>query len=460
MTTTRTRERHRAVVVGAGLAGTTACLDLAARGWDVTLLESRSRLGGRAYSFTREGLEVDTGQHVVLRCYSEYLALLARMGVSSLIGLQDRMDIPVLRPGARPARLRRARTGPAPLHLLPTLAGYSLLTPAERVGAARAMLALRRVDPDDPATDRQSLGGWLRAHGQGARVREALWGLVVVPALNIDVDAASLALAARVFRTGLLEQAAAGDIGVPEATLSTLHDEAARHSLARAGVRVRTRERVSAVEVTDEGCTVRTAGGETAADAVVTAVPHDQAARLLPAHVAPRKEEWAGLGSSAIVNVHLRYDRAVTDLPFGATVGSPVQWFFDRTRTAGADDPAGGQYLVVSLSAADDLLDEPAERLVDVHRRAMADLFPGAAGARLVDGFVTREPRATFRQCAGSSALRPASATASPYVAVAGAWTATGWPDTLEGAVRSGLAATRAIGSPTTHRTERSVMVR
>ena len=434
----------RAVVVGGGVAGTTAALDLVDSGWQVTLLESRSRLGGAAYSFDRDGLPVDTGQHVLLRCYSEYLQLLRRLGVDAAVTVQDRMDIPVLVPGRRAAHLRRAPGLPAPLHLLPTLLGYPALPVADRLAVARAMAALRRVDPLDPATDQVRFGDWLQRHGQSSRTVAALWGLVTVAALNIEVDEASLALAARVFRTGLLERADAGDVATLGKPLSAVHDEASRRALAAAGVDVRTRERVTRLDRDGEGYLVRTADGEVPADVVVLAVPHRHAAAVLPESACPDRDRWEELGSSPIVNVHVRYDRAVTSWKFAAALDSAVQWVFDRTSVSGCE----GQYLAVSLSAADDLVGQSADQVLQTQLPALEALFPAARSATVLDAFVTREPHATFRQRAGSAAVRPASATRWPGTALAGAWTATGWPDTLEGAVRSGHEAARVVGAP------------
>jgi uncharacterized protein with NAD-binding domain and iron-sulfur cluster len=184
---------------------------------------------------------------------------------------------------------------------------------------------------------------------------------------------------------------------------------------------------------------------EIAADAVVLAVPHEAAARLIPPGALPdgTVASWAGLGASPIVNVHVIYDRAVTNLPFAAAVDSPVQWVFDRTRISGLDrsSPARRQYLAISLSAADKYVDVPAARLRERFVPALAELFPAARGAQVIEFFVTRERRATFRQAPGSGRLRPRAGTRLPGLVLAGAWTATGWPDTMEGAVRSGLAA-------------------
>ncbi|HEY2266922.1 MAG TPA: FAD-dependent oxidoreductase, partial [Streptosporangiaceae bacterium] len=178
------------------------------------------------------------------------------------------------------------------------------------------------------------------------------------------------------------------------------------------------------------------------ADAVVLAVPHEKAAPLLPpgALPGPAVAAWEGLGASPIVNVHVIYDRPVMDLPFVAAVDSPVQWVFDRTRISGMDRP-GHQYLAISLSAADQYADTPVAQLQEQFVPALAELFPAARDANVAEFFVTRERRATFRQAPGTAALRPKAATQRPGLVLAGAWTDTGWPDTMEGAVRSGLAA-------------------
>jgi len=193
------------------------------------------------------------------------------------------------------------------------------------------------------------------------------------------------------------------------------------------------------------------------ADGVIIAVPPDTAARLLPSAAASAASAaWQGLGSSPIVNVHVVYDRRVMKLPFVAAVDSPVQWVFDRTEPSGlARDQAraAGQYLAVSVSAADEMVDIPAARLREIFLPALGELFPAARTARVTDFFVTRERRATFRQVPGCERLRPSAATGLPGLALAGAWTDTGWPDTMEGAVRSGLNAARelrlALDAPT-----------
>jgi squalene-associated FAD-dependent desaturase len=433
-------------VIGGGLAGITAAIALAESGADVTLLEARPRLGGATCSFSRAGLTVDTGQHIFLGCCTAYRGLLDRLGMAGHSTLQDRFDVTVLAPGAdgRPRKARLRRTAlPGPLHMLPGLGRYPFLSLAERAKVARPALAMRFVDPADPAADTQRFGDWLARRGQSERTRRALWDLFSVSALNIAGDDASLALAAVVVKTGLLGKNNAADIGVPALPLGELHGDAGANLLAKLGARVMMGTKVAAIEPGEDGYRIQLAQGEPlTADAVVLAVPHEKAAPLMPAGALPEQTVagWAGLGASPIVNVHVIYDRPVMDLPFVAAIDSPVQWVFDRTRISGLDKP-GQQYLAISLSAADQYADTPVAELQEQFVPALAELFPAARDAEVTEFFVTRERRATFRQAPGSGALRPKAETLMPGLVLAGAWTDTGWPDTMEGAVRSGLAA-------------------
>jgi squalene-associated FAD-dependent desaturase len=431
----------RVVIVGGGLAGIAAALDCADAGAAATLLEVRPRLGGAAYSFEREGLRLDNGQHVFLRCCTDYLALLERLGSRTLTTMQPRLAIPAIAPAGKTAWLRRSDL-PAPLHLAGALARYRHLSPAARARAASAALALGRLDPDDPRVDAQAFGDWLAHRRQSPAAVEALWDLVARPTLNLPASQASLALAARVFQVGLLSETAAGDIGWARAPLSDIHDGPARSALARAGVDVRLRTRATRVTQTErEDWAIEGPAGRLGADAVIVAVPHDRLADLVPAG-AIAAGRLARLGSSPIVNLHVVYDRRVTALAFAAGVHSPVQWIFDRTDAAGVER---GQYLAISLSAATEELGMSAPELRSRYLAALSELFPAARHARVERFLVTREHAATFRAAPGVAALRPPPATDLPGLAVAGSFTDTGWPATMEGAVRSGHAAAREV---------------
>ncbi|GAA3710726.1 hydroxysqualene dehydroxylase HpnE [Nonomuraea antimicrobica] len=424
-------------VVGGGLAGITAALALAEAGCPVTLYEARPRLGGAAHSFQRGGLTVDNGQHVFLRCCTAYRGLLDRLGGTALVSLQNRFDVRVLGGAGRSGRLRRASL-PGPLHFVPALAGYRLLGPGDRIQALRGSLALSRLDPADPVLDTMTFGSWLAAHGQGAPVRQALWDLLAVAALNTGVEEVALGPAVKVFKTALLGRPDAADLGIPLVPLGRLHDTAAQEAIARRGGVVRLSAKVTAIEPD----AVIVDGVRTKASAVVVATRHEQAATLVPAGAAPGRDAWSALDASPIINVHALYDRPVMRMPFVAVTGSPVQWVFDKTRVAGLGK---GQYLAVSVSVADTWIDRPTADIRAAFVPELRSVFPAAREARLTDFFVTRERRATFRQAPGSGALRPHGATRWPGLYLAGAWTDTGWPDTMEGAVRSGLHAARLV---------------
>src|SRR5579884_3794687 len=430
------------VVIGGGLSGISASLECARAGATVTLVESRGRLGGAAYSFMREGISADNGQHVFLRCCTEYRRLLGNLNAKDCVTLQPRLEIPVLAPGGRRAWLRRSGL-PAPLHLAGALARYGLLSVADRGRVALAMAALRRVDPDDPAADGISFGAWLTQHGQSSAAIDTIWDLIARPTLNLTPADASLAQAAQVFRVGLLENSCAADIGYARVPLSEIHDRAAREALARAGVDVHLRAGVTGVTPESDGFRVDVNGAPPLRPrAVILAVPADRLARLIPAEAGLSAQTLHGLGTSPIVNLHVVFDRRVTELTFAAGVDTPVQWFFDRTASGGVER---GQYLAISLSAAEAELPMTAEELRHRYLTALGELVPAARHAEVVKFFVTREHAATFRAAPGARALRPAPRTRLPGLALAGAFTDTGWPATMEGAVRSGLAAAREI---------------
>jgi squalene-associated FAD-dependent desaturase len=454
---------RRAVVIGGGLAGISAAIRLREAGVAVTLLEARPWLGGATCSFGRGDMIIDNGQHVFLKCCTAYQELLARLGVTGSVSMQERFDVTVLTPGGKQARLRRSGL-PAPLHMTGALARYGLLSPMERLKVGRAALGMRFANPADPRLDEQRLGDWLGARWQGERARRMLWDLFIISALNIAGDEASVGLAATVIKTALLGDKDAADIGMSAVPLGDLHGKAAGRLLDRLGAEVRLGVkavsidpvpgggfRIQAVAAGDEadrrlGAAASAPGeGALSADAVVLAVPAWLAAKLAPPQEAAAAGRWAQIDVSPIVNVHVHYDRRVTRLPFAAALESPVQWVFDKTKAAGVH---AGQYLAISLSAADGFVDVPAARLREQFLPALEELFPAAAGANVLDFFVTRERRATFRQVPGTGRLRPAAGTSVPGLAIAGAWTETGWPDTMEGAVRSGQnAAEHIIGA-------------
>ncbi|MFF3397881.1 hydroxysqualene dehydroxylase HpnE [Streptomyces sp. NPDC002659] len=434
-----------AVVVGGGLAGITAALQLAEAGTSVTLVESRTRLGGLAFSFRRGDLTVDNGQHVYLRCCTAYSWFLDRIDGAHLAPLQDRLDVPVLdvghKRGPRLGRLRRTAL-PVPLHLAPGLATYPHLSLAERAAVGRAALALQKLDPADPALDGIDFATWLGRHGQSARAIEALWDLVGVATLNATAPHASMGLAAMVFKTGLLSEPGAADIGWARVPLGELHDTLARKALDSAGVRTELSTRVRGISRAELGrWHVEVEGELLEADTVVLAVPQREAHALLPEGALEDPDRLLDIGTAPILNIHVLYDRKVLRRPFFAALGTPVQWVFDRTEASGLGE---GQYLALSQSAAEDEIDTPVAALRERYLPELERLLPATRGAEVRDFFVTRERTATFAPSPGVGRLRPGARTAAPGLYLAGAWTATGWPATMEGAVRSGFSAAGA----------------
>lgn len=444
----------RVAVIGGGLAGVTAALDLADAGCEVTLVERRRRLGGLTWSVLHGGRWIDNGQHVFLRCCTAYLGLLERIGSSGDVALQPRLSVTVLRPtGGAPRRAVLARGDlAAPLHLGASLLRYGHLSWRERLAVGRAALPLRQVDLDDPALDSETFAAWLRRHGQSQRAVESLWDVVTVATVNLGAGEASAAMGAKVFQTGLLTDRAAADIGWATVPLAVLHGDRSAGALAAAGVEVRTGTAASGLaqpggdrrwRVLLRGEDGTAPEGRLDVDRVVTALPARETATLLPPGSLPRQDELDHLGTSAIVNVHVTFDRTVTDLPLFAALGCTAHWVFDRTASSGWSGP--GQYLAVTVSDADRLLGRPNAQLAEEIVGDLRRVLPDARRATVVDTFVTKERTATFRAAPGTAALRPRAATGHPGLAVAGAWTDTGWPATMEGAVRSGHAAAAAV---------------
>ena len=428
-------------VVGGGLAGLSAAIACGDAGAQVTLFEARTRLGGATWSSERDGLWIDNGQHVFLRCCESYIAFLRRLGVMDLVTIQDRLDIPVLMPGRKMARLRCGAL-PAPLHMTGSLLQYSHLSLLDRLRVGRAAFALRDLDLSDPKLDLQSFYGWLRAHGQSDASIERFWDLFTRATINLRPRDASLALAVKVFQTGLLTDPRAGEIGVSKVPLSQLHAEPAARELEKLGGTIQTRAAVDAIECGPNGePTVRSRNDAFPFDAVIVATPHDAAAEILPDAAKVDRDALRALGASPIVNLHIVYDRKVMDEPFAAGVDTPMQWIFDHTAAAGVKN---GQCLTISLSVADAYVGMSREKLREEFEPAIERLFPAAKAAQVVAFFATCERAATFRGAPGTAAKRPKAETGVRTISLAGAWTDTGWPATMEGAVRSGNNAARA----------------
>jgi squalene-associated FAD-dependent desaturase len=450
----------RVVVVGGGLAGITASLLLAEAGLPVTVIEARPWLGGATWSFGRRGLTIDNGQHVFMRCFTAYRELLGKLGVSELAPVQDRLDVSLIT-GDGPLRLRRSGW-PAPTHLAPILARYRPLAMSQRFGVLPAALAMWLSDMSSPANADVSVGDWLRRHGQDAHAVSQLWELFLTPFMNASATDTDLGTAAAFINVALLSRRDHADLGMSTVPLRELHAVPAARRLAELGAEVRLGAQVTCVRrAADGGYVVQLDAGRTppgevpgqlalgddASDAidaagVVLAVPAGSAAAICPEELAGQKAGWGALTSAPVVSVHVVYETQVTRVPCALATGSPLRWIADKTGAAGLHT---GQYLAASIPAAGHLVDESPAAIRAMALPALERLFPATAMSKVADFFVTRERNATFLPAPGSRAVRPGQVSSLPGLAIAGAWTDTGWPDTMEGAVRSGRLAAEAI---------------
>jgi hydroxysqualene dehydroxylase len=425
------------VVAGGGLAGITAAVEASARGARVTLVERRPFLGGKAFSFTepRTGVQIDNGQHVHLGCCSAYMDLLSRLGSIGLTRIQPALHVDVRDRAGHHGALT-ARRLPPPLHMGPSFARYGLLSAGERARALRALIAITALGAAGrEALDDVSFGEWLRAHGQRDAAIERFWDVVILPTCNDRSDRVSAALASFVITEGLMRTRGGAAIGWSMVGLSHLVDAPTRWLLRRSGGEVITGVAVRGVAA---GTVTLDDGREVTADAVVLALPPARARAACPAALPVDPD----LGEAPIVNVHLWYDRPVLDRTVLAVVDSPVQWMFDRTAITGEGVP--GQHIALSMSGAHAEMGVPRAELAEAMDREVRALFPGTR-AVLRASAVTKDARATFAPSPGQASRRPGPVTPVPGVALAGTWTATGWPATMEGAVRSGLAAVDAL---------------
>jgi squalene-associated FAD-dependent desaturase len=436
----------RVAVIGAGLAGLAAGCELADRGHQVTLYERRPWAGGKTYSFVeRETQEaVDNGQHIFMPCMTAYVGFLRRLGTLRLTRRQRRMRVPVFDAAGRRSDLWAAALRP-PFHLAAAFTVYRHVAPADKLRIARALIAIMRTNAEQrDACNAETFAAWLRRHGQSATAIRDFWDLIVVPTLNARSAEASAAQALFVFQEGFLKSSDATAIGIPAVGLSQLHVEPALRYIKRRGGTIRPGCGVTGIELGAGGVTgiALTSGEHVSADAYIAALPPADLLQLLPA-AARTEAPFARLDrfrTAPIVNLHLWFDGPVADFDFAAFVGSDLQWIFNRSRIGGAD-PARGEHLVVSLSAAG--------RYVGLGKRELEELFlPQLQRAlprarKLRRSVVIKEPDATFLAAPGL--VRPRNETPFANLFLAGAYTATGWPATMESAVRSGTAAAAAL---------------
>lgn len=409
----------RTVVVGGGLAGLAAALDLVDAGDEVVLLEARPTLGGAVQTLPeREGdpdPPPDNGQHIALGCFTEYLTFLERIGQGGAYR-RGRLALPVIGEDGSVAAV-----GAGPVALL----RYRHLRPAQRIAVARGVRKLARLQPE--AHDGEAFATLLRRLGQPQATIDRFWDVFIRPALNLPSERVSAALGIFTVRTALLGERADSDLVLPAAPLGAMHGEAGARTLLSRGAVVRTEARVVALE---EQAAVLADGERVEGDAFVVALAPRESARLL-------EEPEPQLQDSPIVSVHLLFDRVLLPVELAALLGSPAHWVFDRGRLTGRPQESG-QYLTVVSSGAPELLEIRGKRLVEL---MAGELTARLGQAELLWSRVSREPAATFAALPGTASLRPGPATARANVVRAGAWTDTGWPATMESAVRSGRAA-------------------
>jgi squalene-associated FAD-dependent desaturase len=450
-------------VVGGGLAGLAAGCVLADSGLRVTLLERRSYLGGRASSYQHPGTGevVDNCQHVLLGCCTNLVEFYQRIDAADKIRWYDRLTF--LEPGGR-ASVIQPSVLPAPLHTAPAFLRAACLNLPDKIAIAAGMAALTPIKPRDTG---ESFLQWLRRHGQTERAIERFWKTVLVSALNEDLDLISIPYAAQVVRESFLKSPAAGRMGVPTVPLTELYSRAGEYIGARGG-EVRFRSNVESFRGEFADVKLLTAAAEEAFDFVVLAVPFDALSRMLPQTTAaePLRETLGHFSTSPITGIHLWFDRQITDLEHAVLLDRTIQWMFHksrllergksaegngrRRRPPGSDGNAGvthdtGSYVELVVSSSKNLVEKSRQEITDLGLAELREFFPGARSANLVKSTVIKEVHATYSPRPGIEARRPRPGTVWPRIFLAGDWTATGWPATMEGAVRSGYAAAECV---------------
>jgi squalene-associated FAD-dependent desaturase len=432
----------KVAVVGGGLAGLAAGSALASAGFGVTLLERRPYLGGRASSYQHPGTGeiVDNCQHVLLGCCTNLIEFYARTGVSSQIRWYDRMTF--LEPGGRASEIGPSAL-PAPLHTTPAFLRAVCLNFPDKVGIARAMVALA---PSSPLDNGESFLTWLRRHGQTERAIDRFWKTVLVSALNEDMDKISVPYAAQVMRESFLKSAAAGRMGIPTVPLTELYSAAGEYIQKRSG-NVRFRTSVDGFRADLSHVSLSLAGREEIFDYVVFALPFDGLSRILPDTSAaqPLRQSLARFESSPITGIHLWFDRKISDLDHAVLLDRTIQWMFHKSRLQQRDNNGHGSYVELVVSSSKDLVEKSKQEIVDLTVRELGEFFPAAREAVLLKSTVIKEVHATYSPRPGVDQDRPRPETIWPRVFLAGDWIATGWPATMEGAVRSGYLAAQAL---------------
>ena len=444
------------IVIGGGLAGLAAGVALAESGWRVRLFEQRPFLGGRATSYVLpDGEHVDNCQHVTLGCCTNLDDFYRRIGAAGKIKFFDRLLF--LDPQGRKGEMQ-AGSLPAPFHLTGSFATFAPLNVFDKLSIARAMLDI--LQTQGKPSDLNENGGismleWLRRRGQTKRAIERFWRVVLVSALDEELDRTDARFGVDVFWKAFLSNSTGYRMGVPAVPLANLYD-GCKSEIERRGGEVILRAPVRGLKIENgELAGIRFDEGreETAADTYIFAVPHTALVELLPESVKQSDPSLANLDKikvAPITGVHYWFDRPVMTEPFVTLIDTTTQWIFNKTAlyadsNGAGQNPASGQYLQLVISASYDLLQKSRQEIIDLCLTEVRQALPAVRNAELVKATVIKEAAATFSPEPGVDRWRPKQQTAVPRLFLAGDWTDTGWPATMEGAVRSGYLAAEAL---------------
>jgi len=437
-------------VIGGGLAGLSSAVALAEAGHRVRLLEKRPHLGGRAASYVLPGGEhVDNCQHVTLGCCTNLADFYRRVGAAEKIRFFDRLLF------AAPDGRRGAMESfplPPPLHMAPSFARFPLLGWADKFAIARVLLtiALSGGQPADLSSDAggATMLAWLQKHRQTERAIRRFWEVILVSALDEELDRIDARYGIDVFWKAFLSARGGYRLGIPRVPLGELYD-GCKEAIARRGGEVLLRAGVRGFQVTGNQVigVEREDGSVETADYYVAAVPHDILPEVLPAEVVEREPVFLNLRNlrtSPITGVHLWFDSIVMNEPFLTLLDSTTQWVFNKTQLYGGAAP-DGQYIQLVISASYNLVPRSRQEIIELCLNELREVLPGIREAKLVKGTVVKETSATFSPAPGSDRWRPLQKSPLKELFLAGDWTFTGWPSTMEGAVRSGYLAAEAI---------------
>jgi squalene-associated FAD-dependent desaturase len=449
-------------VAGGGLAGLAAACALADSGFRVTLYERRPYLGGRASSYEHPGTGevIDNCQHVLFRVCTNLVEFYRRIGVEDKIRWYDEMSF--IEPGGRTS-VMHASPLPAPLHTAPSFLHFPFLDAKDKLAISRAIAALTLTAQPDTG---DSFLDWCRRHGQTENAIERFWKPILVSALSEDLDLISISYAAQVVRESM-KSPEARHMGVPNIPLTDLYNQAGEYIRARNG-EIRFRGSLENFAADSSRVQIRVTGKEegsleAAFDYLVAALPFNSAGSILPQtpEAASLREKLSHFESCPITGIHLWFDRQITDLDHAVLLNRTIQWMFHKSRlqnreghdfsravTAPVREGAlapDGSYIELVVSASKSLIDKSRTEIVDLALQEVREFFPAAREATLIKSAVIKEVHATYSPRPGIDSYRPPQVTAWPRVFLAGDWTATGWPATMEGAVRSGYLAAEAV---------------